>query len=103
MKKSPIIILIVLTVCWMLPSCEKEVFDVSPQMESFYAESVQLPTVSLDSVKSFSSKVDGFTKAYPLALEHEKYPLIRQNIKAASIRLTIEIDTTWAGEKHINF
>ena len=103
MRQTPIILLILLAFCWLFPSCEKEVFDVSPTMEAYYLESVKLPSVSLDSVQSFSSKVDGFTQSYPLALEHEKYPLIRQNIKAASIRLTIEIDTTWAGEKHINF
>lgn len=103
MKKPPIILLIVLVFCWLFPSCEKDVFDVSSQMESFYLESVKLPSVSLDSVQSFSNKVDGFTRAYPMALEYEKYPLIQENIKAASIRITIEIDTTWTGVDTYHF
>ena len=59
--------------------------------------------MTIDSVKSFSSKVDGFTKSYPLALEHEKYPKIKEIIKAASLRLTIDVDTTWDVEKTIWF
>jgi hypothetical protein len=47
--------------------------------------------------------VDGFTRAYPMALEYEKYPLIQENIKAASIRITIEIDTTWTGVDTYHF
>lgn len=103
MRQTPIILLILLVFCWLFPSCEKEVFDVSPTMEAYYLESVKLPSVSLDSVQSFSSKVDGFTQSYPLALEHEKYPLIKENIKAASIRITIEVDTTWAGVDTYHF
>jgi len=103
MKQTPIILLILLVFCWLFPSCEKEVFDVSPTMEAYYLESVKLQAVSLDSVRSFSDKVDGFTQKYPLAIEHEKYPLIKENIKVASIRITLEIDTAWAGETHINY
>ena len=102
MKKSPIILLLFLVIGW-LTSCEKEVFDVSPTMEAYYNESVKLPSVSIDSVESFSNKVDGFTRSYPEAKEHNKYPLIKENIRLASVRFTIEIDTTWAGETHIKF
>lgn len=87
----------------ILPSCEKAVIDEYPQMESFYVESKGLNFVTIDSVKSFSSKVDGFVTTYPLAKEHEKYPLIQANIKSASLRLTITVDTTWAGEETIHF
>ncbi len=102
MKKSPLIVLLFLAIGW-LTSCDKEVFDVSPTMEAFYIESVNLPSVSLDSVTSFSDKVDGFTRSYPKALEHKKYPLIKDNIRLASFRITITIDTTWAGTDSIKF
>ena len=102
MKKSPIILLLFLVIGW-LTSCEKEVFDVSPTMEAYYSESVKLPSVSIDSVESFSNKVDGFTRSYPEAKEHNKYPLIKENIRLASVRFTIEIDTTWAGDTIIHY
>ena len=103
MKKTSIAMLMCLMASFILPSCEKAVIDEYPQMESFYVESKGLNFVTIDSVKTFSSKVDGFVTTYPLAKEHEKYPLIQANIKSASLRLTITVDTTWAGEKNINF
>ena len=103
MKKGIVLLTMCMVIGFMLPSCEKEVYDVSPTMEAYYTESLQLPSVSIDSVKSFSSKVNGFTRTYPIALEHEKYPLIKDNIKAASLRLNIVINDEWDGETHINF
>lgn len=97
-----ILLLLVFAISWFT-SCEKEVYDINPQMESFYMESVQLPSVTIDSVQSFSSKVDGFTRSYPEALEHKRYPQIKENIKSASLRLTITINDEWDGETHINF
>jgi len=52
---------------------------------------------------SSSGKVDGFVTVNPLAKQHDKYPLIQANIKAASLRMTIDIDTTWAREETFNF
>ena len=100
MKRLPIILLLIIG--W-LTSCEKDSFDVSPTMEAYYTESEKLPSASIDSVKSFSNKVDGFTRSYPDAKEHNKYPLIKENIKTASFRLNITINDEWDGEKHINF
>lgn len=103
MKKEAILLIMYMVIGFSLLSCEKEVYDINPQMESFYMESVQLPSVTIDSVKSFSSKVDGFTRSYPWAVEHQRYPQIKENIKAASIRITIEVDTTWAGVDTYHF
>lgn len=103
MRKSMITVMLLLLASIILPSCEKVEFDDYPQMESFYVESKGLNFVTIDSVKTFSSKVDGFVAVNPLAKEHEKYPLIQANIKSASLRLTITVDTTWDGEKTINF
>jgi len=65
--------------CCSLPSCEKSASaEDYPIMESFYKESVTLPLVTLDSV-------------------------IMSNIKAASLRLSISIESTWAGDTVIHF
>ena len=72
-------------------------------MEAYYTESVMLPSVTLDSVKLFRNKVDEFTKVYPQVKENKRYPMIQKNIRTASIRITLEIDTTWNGETHITF
>ena len=103
MKKGVIVLAMCTVMGFILPSCEKEGYDISPQMELFYTESIKLPSATLDSVQSFSSKVDGFTRSYPEALEHKRYPQIKENIKSASLRITITCDTTWTGETHINF
>jgi len=103
MKQSFAALLLLLSASFILPSCEKAVIDEYPQMESFYVESKGLNSVTIDSVKTFSSKIDGFVAVNPLAKEHEKYPLIQANIKSASLRLTITVDTTWAGEETIHF
>ena len=102
MKQSPIILLLFLVIGW-LTSCEKEVFDVSPTMEAYYVESVNLPSASLDSVTVFKNKVNGYVTTYPEAKEYNKYPLIINNIKNASFRLSITINDEWNGEKHINY
>lgn len=103
MRHSFRILFLLLVASILLPSCEKAVMEEYPQMEAYYIESKGLNSVTIDSVRTFSSKVDGFVAVNPLAKEHEKYPLIQANIKSASLRLTITVDTTWAGEKTINF
>lgn len=88
----------------LLCGCEKAVSSEGyPEMEAFYSESCGLMAVSTDSVKLFSSKVDGFTTQYPESKEHSLYPKIQSNIKSASLRIVIQCDTTWDGETHINF
>ena len=90
--------------CLMVIGCEKEVIGEGyPEMEGFYVESCGLPTVTIDSVKSFTIKVNDYTTEYPESKEHSLYPKIQANIKSASLRITIICDTTWAGETHINF
>ena len=84
--------------------CEKQVISEGyPEMEAFYTESCTLPAVTIDSVKSFSVKVGNYVTKYPQSKSHSLYPKIQENIKAASLRITIECDTTWDGETHINF
>lgn len=95
-------ILLVFAIGW-LTSCEKEVFDINSTMEAYYMESVKLPSTTLDSVQSFSSKVDGFTRSYPEALEHKRYPQIKENLKSASLRISITINDEWDGDTIIHF
>lgn len=90
--------------CLLVLGCEKQVVSEGyPEMEAFYTESCTLPAVTIDSVKTFSAKVDNFVANYPGSKSHSLYPKIRENIKSASLRIIIECDTTWDGETHINF
>ena len=92
------------TVCLFMVGCEKQVISESyPEMKAFYTESCTLPAVTIDSVKTFSAKVGKYVTKYPESKSHSLYPKIQENIKAASLRITIECDTTWDGETHINF
>ncbi len=88
------------TASFILPSCEKDVIDL---MESYYTESMGLDNVTLDSVKSFSSKVNNYVTVYPSEKEHPLYPKIQNNIKSASMRITLTCDTTWDGTITIRF
>ena len=72
-------------------------------MEAYYAESVNLNAASLDSLKSFVSKVDNYISANPLAIENYRYPQIKNNIKAASLKFSITINNEWDGESYINY
>ena len=90
----------ILMACFCIMACEKKVSDL---MENYYTESMGLKSVGLDSVKSFSAKVNNYVTEYPEEKEHPLYPKIQEIIKSASLRLTITCDTTWDGETHINF
>lgn len=97
-------LLLLLAVCLIVIGCEKEVIGEGyPEMEGFYTESCGLPGVTMDSVKQFSVKIDNYTAVYPESKEHSMYPKIQQNIKSASLRITITADTTWAGTTTIYF
>lgn len=103
MKQSFVSLLLMLSASFILPSCEKEVFDYSPQMEAYYVESKGLSAVTIDSVTLFKNKVDGFVTTHPIAKEHEKYPLIQANIKTTSLRIAITVNDEWAGDTIIHF
>ena len=90
--------------CLMVIACEREVKGEGyPEMESFYTESCGLPAVTKDSIKLFTIKVNNYTTEYPESKEHSLYPKIQENITTAMMSITIECDTTWDGETHINF
>jgi hypothetical protein len=100
MRKLALLIVAML----MMTGCEKEVIGEGyPEMEAFYTESCGLPNVTVDSVRLFSSKVGNYTDTYPESKEHSLYPRIQENIQAASLRITLTCDTTWAGTITLKF
>ncbi len=104
MKKTFQFLLVSLVLALTLPSCEQSAsVDDYPIMEQYYTESVNLVTATLDSVNSFKAKVDGFVIRNPEAKNHRRYSMIQENVKAASLRITINIDPAWAGEDSIRF
>ncbi len=76
---------------------------VSNIMEAYYTESMGLQSVTIDSVKTFSSKVKNYVAENPEEKGNPLYPKIQDNISSAMIRITLECDMTWDGETHINF
>ena len=103
MKKIFYILIMCGVLAISLPSCEQSVADDFPIMETFYVESVNLPTVSMDSIKSFRNKVDGYVNQFPGAKNHRRYSQIQKNIKAASIRINVTINYDWDGDTIIYF
>lgn len=102
MKKTVLLIMCVIG-GFILPSCEKSTpVDEFPIMEQYYTESVALHRVTLDSVKSFSNKVDCYVTLYPKAKQHKRYSKIIENIKAASLRINIAVHEEWDGDTIIN-
>ena len=74
------------------------------EMQDFYVESQTLPEVSLDSVDRFSGKVDGFVGVHPDAVDDPLYPKIQDNIRSASIRITITVeDAAWKDTLYYTF
>ena len=93
--------LVLLSIVWpCMMGCEKDVVDI---MHDYYVESQGLQSVTIDSVTTFSQKVDRYVTQYPEEKEHRLYPKIQANIKSASLRIAITADTTWAGTTTITF
>lgn len=100
MRKTMISMMFCLLASIILPSCEKAVTDY---MQSFYMESMGLRDVSGDSIKAFSSKVSNYVATYPEEKDNHLYPKIINNINAATVNITIDIDDEWDGEDSIRF
>lgn len=103
MNKAAIYLLLMMGIGILFPSCEQALVDEFPIMETYYVESKTLPSVTIDSVKHFITKFDGFIEANPRAKQHNKYQPIVDNIKGASLRIVITVDTAWLGDTTIYF
>ena len=66
----------------VLLSCEVSTIDVasSPEMVSFYQESLTLKSVAPDSVQRFADKVNAYASNNPAAKEDPLYQEIQDNI-----------------------
>ena len=103
-KKVLMIWSLTLLLCLGISSCEKQAEDVRFQeMADFHAESFGLYQVESDSVSRFSQKVDAFVVLHPTAADDPLYPEIQQNIQNNWLRMTISVDTTWAGENYYEY
>ena len=104
MKKGLFIFVTGLIVGFLMPSCSKDdESESSSIMETFYAESVNLNAVSQDSLMSFKSKIDNYVNVNPQAIENYRYPQIKENIKAASMKYNITINDEWEGVSYIDY
>lgn len=92
MRKTMISIMLCLSASFIYPSCQKATVDY---MGAFYQESMELKSVGIDSVRSFSTKVKDYVMVNPKEKENPLYPKIQSNIKAAALRISIDIDTIW--------
>ena len=81
---------LIISACLVI-SCEQVTEDQvsTPQMVKFYQESMALGTVAADSVQRFATKVDGYVTVTPSAVSDPLYPDIMQNIRTASISITV--------------
>ena len=95
MRKAAIYLILLMGLGIVFPSCSKTSIEDFPIMEVFYAESVNLPSVTADSVNHFKIKFNGFVAANPSAKQHSKYQPIMDNIQAAYLRITLTVDTAW--------
>ena len=93
---------IILLVLIAFVGCEKEIPHYA-EMREYYQESTALAQTSLDSIRRFSHKVDGFVEVHPSAKEDPLYPEIEENIRKARITIQIQIDDTWGDDIHIGF
>ena len=75
---------------FMLCSCVNDTLSFE-ELENYYAESLGLRSVSLDSIASFSAKVDLYTSHIPAAKQSPLYPKIQANIHAATAEVTLRV------------
>lgn len=97
-----VLFLCLLALPFIATSCEKEV-ERYEEMESFHAESLTLPDVSLDSVARFTEKVNAFVRRIPAAHEDPLFPSICANIRKSLLRFNIYVDDSWDGIMYFDF
>lgn len=74
--------------CLMVIGCEKDVIGEGyPEMEGFYIESCGLPSVTIDSVKSFTIKVNDFTTENPEKFKEQAQIFLHETVEVGKITL----------------
>ena len=84
-------------------SCESYEYPQNEVLKGYFEESKGLFQASTDSISRFSAKVNEFTTRIPEAKNDPLYTRIQENIRLATLRITIKIEDEWAGEKVISF
>lgn len=89
-------------------SCEKELNADGgsyPELQTYYTESCSwdAQVLTSDSLRRFRLKVADYVSVHPDAIHTSVYPKIQDNIRQASLRVTLTIDPTWGGDTVINF
>ncbi len=98
MKK--LIIILFLTALPLFYGCEKDAVDY---MADYYSESLGLKNVSIDSVQTFSNKVDNYVTINPEEKANPLYPKIVSNIKSAMVSFNITVDDNWEDSIKIEY
>lgn len=84
-------------------SCESYEYPQNEVLKGYFEESKGLSQASTDSISRFSAKVNEFTTRIPEAKNDPLYTRIQENIRLATLRITIKIEDEWEGEKVISF
>ena len=84
-------------------SCESYEYPQNEVLKGYFEESKGLFQASTDSISRFSAKVNEFTTRIPEAKNDPLYTRMQENIRLATLRITIKIEDEWAGEKVISF
>ena len=97
-----------LCLCLIIPtlffaSCESYEYPQNEVLKGYFEESKGLFQASTDSVARFSKKVNEFTTRIPAAKKDALYTRIQENIKLATLRITLDFDADWDSEVHIDF
>ena len=97
-----------LCLCLIIPtlffaSCESYEDPQNEVLKGYFEESKGLFQAPTDSISRFSAKVNEFTTRIPEAKNDPLYTQIQENIRMATLRITIKIEDEWAGEKVISF
>ena len=97
-----------LCLCLIIPtlffaSCESYEDPQNEVLKGYFEESKGLFQASTDSISRFSEKVKTFANCTPSAKNDPLYTRIQENIRMATLRITIKIEDEWAGEKVISF
>ncbi len=80
-------------------NCESYEYPQNEVLKGYFEESKGLSHASTDSISRFSAKVNEFTTRIPEAKNDPLYTRIQENIRLATLRITIKIEDEWAGEK----
>ena len=89
----------ILLAAFLLQACEKDVSapPYADTLQSYYIESTHLGEASVDSISTFTTKVNGLTAAWPEVREEKQYHQIVENIRQSFLTFHITIDGEWDG------